>query len=73
MAFLKAKSDNQTLPSEGREPLHGIFETLFYIAGLALMLITIVAVAVIVCGIIYCLFDVLILHRIPFNHLPIPR
>jgi hypothetical protein len=73
MAFLKIKFDKQTLPNDGREPSHGIFETLFYISGLALMLITIVTVAVIVCGIVYCMFDVQIFHGIPFNHLPINR
>ncbi|HET6608909.1 MAG TPA: hypothetical protein VFG62_19700 [Rhodopila sp.] len=73
MALLKIRFDKPSAPANGRESSRGMFETLFYITGLALMLITIVAVAVIVCGIIYCLFDVLILHRVPFDHLPINR
>ncbi len=73
MTLLKSGFDKPNGPAKERESSRGVFETLFYVAGFALMLITIVAVAVIVCGIIYCLFDVLILHRIPFNHLPINR
>ncbi len=65
--------DNPNGPANERKSSRGVFETLFYVAGFALMLITIVAVAAIVCGIAYCLFDVLILHRTPFNHLPINR
>ena len=73
MTFLKIRFGKPNRSADGRESSRGIFETLFYVAGLALMLITILAVAVIVCGIIYVLFDVLILHKVPFNHLPINR
>lgn len=73
MTSPKIRFEKSSGPADGREASRGMLETLFYVAGLALMLITIVAVAVIVCGIIYCLIDILILHRVPFNHLPINR
>lgn len=73
MTSPKIRFEKPSGPADGQEASRGMLETLFYVAGLAFMLITIVAVAVIVCGIIYCLIDILILHRVPFNHLPINR
>jgi hypothetical protein len=73
MKLLKIDFGKSSQPDRGEDHLHKIFETIFYAAGLALMLVTIVIVAIIVCGIIYCLFDALILHRVPYVHLPANR
>lgn len=73
MKLLKVEFGKSRRHDGGEDHLHKIFETIFYTAGLALMLVTIVIVAVIVCGIAYCLFDALILHKTPFVHLLVNR
>jgi len=47
---------------DGKKSLHTPFESVFYIAGFALMTTKIITVAVIVIGILYLLFDFLIFH-----------